>query len=115
MNYIPFVVLLFFINLSDNFTKVKKGFLQDSSVEAGNQKSPKAEAFNVLRNKCNACHATKKRTEVFTFENMDSLARPIHEQVFIKKKMPKGRKVKLTEDELSSLEKWLTIILQDIK
>ena len=41
---------------------------------------------------------------------MDSLATAIYKQVFIKKKMPKGRKVKLTEKERLNLEKWLLTI-----
>jgi len=77
------------------------------------QESIKNQAFIVLRDKCNVCHATKKKTDVFTLENMDSLAAPIHKQVFIKKKMPKGRKVKLTDEERQSLQKWLSTTLEN--
>ena len=71
------------------------------------QTTIKTEAYTVLRNKCNICHATKKRTDIFTLKNMDSLAFDIHKQVFIKKKMPKGKKNKLTNEEIRSLKNWL--------
>jgi len=38
---------------------------------------------------------------------MDSLALDIHKQVFIKRKMHKGRKIKLTDDERDQLQVWL--------
>jgi len=67
----------------------------------------KEEAFKVLQTKCNVCHATKKRVTIFTYENMDSLANEINKQVFIKKKMPKGRKIKLTTSEEENLILWV--------
>ena len=79
-----------------------------------NQTDIKTEAYTVLRNKCNICHAKKKRTDIFTFENMDSLAFDIHKQVFIKKKMPKGKKVKLSDEEMTSLKNWLNSILNPL-
>ena len=76
------------------------------------QQNIKSQGFIVLRDKCNVCHATKKRTEIFTLENMDSLAKEIHMQVFIKKKMPKGRKVKLTDEECQLLQNWLSTVIE---
>lgn len=78
-----------------------------TKISRTNQTTNKETAFIVLRDKCNVCHATKKRTDIFTLENMDSLAVDISKQVFIKKKMPKGRKVKLTEVERTQLKVWL--------
>ena len=74
------------------------------------QDASREKAFDILRNKCNTCHVTKKRAEIFTKLNMDSLAPAIFEQVFIKKKMPKGRKVKLTEKETQILKIWINTI-----
>ncbi len=65
----------------------------------------KTKALQVLENKCNACHAKKKEV-VFTLENMKSEAIKIKTQVFIKKRMPKG-KVKLTDAEREILNRWL--------
>ncbi|MGI9551186.1 MAG: hypothetical protein ACR2MT_08305 [Aurantibacter sp.] len=77
------------------------------------QEGLKEQAFSVLRDKCNVCHATKKKTDIFTPENMDSLAPDIHKQVFVKRKMPKGRKVKLTEEEAQHLKVWLDDALSE--
>lgn len=70
-------------------------------------------AFGILREKCNTCHATKKRAEVFTKENMSALAPEIYEQVFVKRKMPKGRKIKLTETETLLLERWIKGVVKE--
>lgn len=75
------------------------------------QETPKISAFKVLTTKCNVCHAIKKKQDVFTLENMDSLAIAIDKQVFIKGKMPKGRKNKLSEQESLALKDWLNTIL----
>ena len=75
------------------------------------QASSQDQAFEVLKIKCNVCHATKKKTDIFTKANMDYFAADIHKQVFVKQKMPKGRKVKLTDAEMRTLEHWLETTL----
>lgn len=77
------------------------------------QQASKSGAFKVLQIKCNSCHATKKRTDVFTWENMDSLATDIWKQVFVRKKMPKGRKINLTQGEATALQDWLDQTLKE--
>ncbi|MFX0558312.1 hypothetical protein ACOCEA_16040 [Maribacter sp. CXY002] len=67
----------------------------------------KTAAYYVLTNKCNICHAAKKRQSIFTLHNMDSLSEAINLQVFIKKKMPKGKKNKLTLEDERQLKAWL--------
>lgn len=69
----------------------------------------RSQALIVLQNKCNACHAKKKEV-VFTAQNMSSYARAIQYQVFVKKRMPKG-KVKLTQIEREKLENWLRLVI----
>lgn len=76
------------------------------------QKNVKITALHVLENKCNVCHLKKKRTDVFSLNNMDSLAQNIYEQVFITQKMPKGRKIELTHKELQELKDWLSTCLK---
>ena len=76
------------------------------------QVQPKEQAFSVLQTKCNFCHAVKKRTEVFTLSNMDSLALEINNQVFIKRKLPKGKKVTLTLEEEKILKSWIELTLE---
>ena len=56
----------------------------------------KIKAFGVLETKCNICHIKQNRKKIFTLENMNGFAPKIEEQVFIKKRMPKGKKIKLT-------------------
>jgi len=90
---------------SETFTEGHKQFKIQEDV--------KDLAFTVLKAKCNVCHATKKRTDIFTLANMDSLAADIHKQVFIKKKMPKGRKVKLTDEERQLLQNWLSTVVKN--
>lgn len=78
-----------------------------------NQEDRRDKAFTVLQEKCNVCHSTKRKTDIFTLANMDSLAADIQKQVFIKRKMPKGRKVKLTEEEELHLKVWLDTTLSE--
>ena len=74
----------------------------------GNQtKTAKKEAYLVLNTKCNFCHSVKKNRTIFSLENMDGLAKAIEFQVFTKKKMPKGRKNKLSSLEETQLLNWI--------
>ena len=112
MKFILILFLFFAISHSVTFQPEENDHY--SSFEPGlPQNDSQEEAFVVLRSKCNTCHATKKRTEVFTKENMSKFAPEIYEQVFVKKKMPKGRKVKLTENETLLLKRWLKTVLDD--
>ncbi len=71
------------------------------------QTSTKQKAFIVLRNNCNTCHATKRQLQLFTLYNMDSLRLEINTQVFITRKMPKGKRNQLSEQEEMNLKNWL--------
>lgn len=62
--------------------------------------------WEVLEVRCNECHREKKKEWVFNRKTVHYLASSINEQVFIKKKMPKG-KPKLTEEESQTLQDWL--------
>ncbi|MDW7691952.1 hypothetical protein R9C00_15585 [Flammeovirgaceae bacterium SG7u.111] len=72
----------------------------------------KQAAFEVLQAKCNICHIKKNPRKVFSKENMSDLAPKIYKQVFVKKRMPKGRKIQLTTEEYAALEKWLDVQLE---
>ena len=97
---------IYFLGLS---LTIKKG-PQENYVQP--QETIKTKAFKVLILQCNACHASKKKQNIFTLDNMDSLAPEIYKQVFIKKKMPKGRKNILSVQESESLQKWLNEVLK---
>ena len=71
-------------------------------------KSSKEKAYKILESKCNICHRKRNRRRVFTKENMDTWANDIYKQVFIKKRMPRGKKVKLSPDEYQDLLTWIT-------
>lgn len=82
-------------------SKLKTGF------KTNNQTSLKQKAFVVLRDKYNVCHVSKKRLALFTLANMDSLQLEINNQVFIKRKMPKGKRNMLSISEEKDLLNWL--------
>ncbi len=104
-----FIAFLIF-NFSDSQKIAKKAV---NSYIDNAQEDVKGDALKVLTNQCNVCHATKKRQDIFTFGNMDSLASDINKQVFIKKKMPKGRKNKLSKQETLALKNWLSSVLSE--
>ena len=66
-------------------------------------------AFEVLETHCNICHIHKNPRRVFTLENMDTAAKKIKRQVFVFKRMPKGkaRRDKITETEMKTLRNWI--------
>ncbi|WP_306013422.1 MULTISPECIES: hypothetical protein [unclassified Allomuricauda] len=68
----------------------------------------KENALQILDNKCNVCHRKRNKRRVFTSENMDTWANDIYKQVFIRKRMPKGNKIKLTAKEYQELLTWIT-------
>jgi ubiquitin C-terminal hydrolase len=70
--------------------------------------TPKEEAYIVLKNKCNVCHIKRNKRRLFTLNNMNAFAKDINKQVFIKKRMPKGRKIKLTPAEYIILQTWIS-------
>ncbi|MBL4709511.1 MAG: hypothetical protein JKY48_13835 [Flavobacteriales bacterium] len=70
----------------------------------------KTEAFEVLNAKCNICHRKQNPFKIFSLKNMERHAPKIYKQVFIKKRMPKGNKIKLTKLEYEKLKNWLNTL-----
>jgi uncharacterized membrane protein len=83
--------------------KLKKVYVSNLSATVS-----KVNAFQILDNKCNVCHRKRNKRRVFTYENMDTWANDIYSQVFVKKRMPKGKKVKLTSNEYQDLLTWIS-------
>lgn len=77
------------------------------SVTMSQQNILKEEAFNLLRTKCNVCHVNKNKRKIFTRDNMNWFAPQIKAQVFIKRRMPKGKNNQLTEKEYQILSNWI--------
>jgi uncharacterized membrane protein len=67
----------------------------------------KIKALAVLETKCNFCHRSQNPGKVFTGDNMERHAKNIYKQVFVKRRMPKGKLVKLTPDDQQALMAWL--------
>lgn len=65
------------------------------------------EVFHILTIKCNVCHLDKNPNKVFTLENMNGFARKIQRQVFVWKRMPKGKEIALSNQEKEKLKRWL--------
>jgi len=66
-------------------------------------------ALVVLQTKCNTCHKTENPSKYFTHDNMNGFAKKINRQVFIWKRMPKGKENYLTEKEKEDLKNWIII------
>jgi len=83
------------------------GYSEKSIVPNFENSTEKIAAFSILQSKCNVCHVNRNRSKIFTLENMDGFAQKINKQVFIKKRMPKGNSIKLSEEERVKLKNWL--------
>jgi uncharacterized membrane protein len=72
----------------------------------------KLTALKVLETHCNDCHATQRNT-IFTLENMDKKAKKINRQVFITRRMPKGKpnRDRMTTEEMNALKTWIATII----
>lgn len=75
--------------------------LTDSTTEL------ETEVLSILKAKCNVCHRKQNPFKIFSLKNLDKHAPKIKEQVFVKKRMPKGDKIKLTDQEIQTLTQWL--------
>jgi len=67
----------------------------------------KKQAFKILDTKCNVCHRKQNPLMVFKEKNMSKRAKKIYKMVFLERKMPKGNDIRLTNEEYTTLEKWL--------
>ena len=65
-------------------------------------------ALDILDKKCNVCHRKQNPFMVFREQNISKRSKKIYQAVFVKQTMPKGDKIRLTAEEYSTLEKWLS-------
>jgi uncharacterized membrane protein len=99
MRYI-IILLLVVLTLNTAFGRVPYNqVVYDSTVRDS--------ALKILVEKCNVCHRRQNPRKVFTENNMDELAPAVYKQVFVKKRMPRGNTIKLTEAEQQALLDWL--------
>ncbi|MFK8044156.1 MAG: hypothetical protein AB8B72_01575 [Crocinitomicaceae bacterium] len=97
-----FFIAVFTVLQSSSILALKTGTFEKST----NAQSDSIEVLKILENKCNICHQKKKKV-VFTFDNMSTYHLAIENQVFIKKRMPKGKDFKLTKAEEIVLLNWI--------
>ena len=71
------------------------------------QDSLKLKAFSVLEAKCNVCYRKQNPFMIFSKNNMNRRANSIYQQVFEKKRMPKGNRISLTSADVTHLKQWL--------
>jgi uncharacterized membrane protein len=89
-----------------SFTTFDVPATAETSVQASDPgEDVKSAALKVLQLKCNTCHVRQNPGKVFTPSNMNTLASKINEQVFVKKRMPRGKR--LTNEEYTTLQTWL--------
>lgn len=67
----------------------------------------KKAAFQVLNTKCNVCHRKQNKKKIFSLQNMSGFAPLINQQVFVLRRMPRGKKIKLTANDYQTLKSWL--------
>jgi len=103
------IFLALTVNATNSYETIE-GFNEATAVYTSNDmvEDSKAVAFQILDNKCNVCHIKRNRKRVFTTENMNPWANDIYKQVFVKKRMPKGNKIKLNAKEYQELLTWIT-------
>ncbi len=94
-------------SISTSMALPSQGLDLDSETDLDPDLEVKQKALAVLQEKCNVCHKKKNPFKVFSLKNMDKHAPKIYKQVFVYQRMPKGNKIKLTEEESQTLRNWL--------
>jgi uncharacterized membrane protein len=109
LNFFIQIIALILVNSIETYESIKVNnestefHISDDFIEYSNEK-----AFQILNNKCNVCHRKQNRRRIFTEENMHTWANDIYKQFFIKKRMPRGKKIKLSSDEYQELLNWIS-------
>ncbi|MDW3193924.1 MAG: hypothetical protein R8G66_16240 [Cytophagales bacterium] len=98
------ILLATLILINQSKGEVSKQLLTNTSF---NNDTLKRAAFQVLESKCNVCHRKQNPFMVFKEKNMEKRAPKIYQMVFVERKMPRGNEIKLTNEEYTTLEKWL--------
>ncbi len=103
------IIVTLLVNSTDTYAPIQESYeLTAAYVSNYTVKDSKVKAFQILDNKCNVCHHKRNKRRVFTTENMNTWAKDIYTQVFVKKRMPKGKVIKLTSQEYQELLTWIS-------
>ena len=92
----------------ETFDRPAMGQAPSSATKPSGSDQLKLEAFAILNAKCNSCHKRQNPFMVFSLKNMEKRAAKINQQVFVKRRMPKGNQTRLTSAEYETLKKWLS-------
>ncbi|WP_276390305.1 hypothetical protein [Eudoraea chungangensis] len=101
-------ITLSFLTVENPKSDSAQSSLTDAPIHKSVTYSAQQRAYEILSNKCNVCHAYRNHRRVFTEENMNLWANDVYQQVFIKKRMPKGKKIKLSSIEYQDLLTWIS-------
>jgi len=101
-------IVLSFLAVQNPKKDLAQNYVPVTSIHISVTDSTQQRAYEILSNKCNVCHANRNRRRVFTEENMNLWANDVYKQVFIKKRMPKGKKIRLTNQEYQDLLTWIS-------
>lgn len=99
--------LVFMLQLFSSFLSLEQPYSAEVNYSKVLMTGLKEQAFEILDKKCNVCHRKQNPFKVFSLKNMNKHAPKIYQQVFVKRKMPKGDKIKLTTEEYQLLKNWL--------
>ena len=107
--YFPLFILFFFGILSVGGATYQNMLNSSDSREeiSATDRELKQKVLGILKAKCNVCHKKQNPFKVFSERNMERHAPKIYEQVFVKRRMPKGNEITLTEEEYGILKQWL--------
>lgn len=101
-------ITLSFVAVQNPKSELAQNYIPVETIYTVKKDPTKQRAFSILTNKCNVCHMNRNHRRVFTEENMNPWANDVYKQVFIKKRMPKGKKIKLTSQEYQDLLTWIS-------
>ncbi len=104
------ITMMLFNSVNTNQYVMTKNTQNTNSVTNNLTTYSDIKVFQILENKCNVCHRKRNKRRIFTQQNMYTWKNDIYQQVFVKKRMPKGKKVKLTTEEYQELLAWISSI-----
>lgn len=93
--------------LFSSFDTPPEGANEHLPMLSTSEKTLKKQAFEILDTKCNVCHRKQNPFMIFKEKNISKRAKKIYQMVYIERKMPKGNDIRLTNEEYTTLEKWL--------
>ncbi len=93
--------------LFSSFDTTPEGANEHLPMLSTSEETLKKQAFEILDTKCNVCHRKQNPFMIFKEKNISKRAKKIYQMVYIERKMPKGNEIRLTNEEYTTLEKWL--------